>query len=301
MFGRLLSTLTLAVVLAGSAAAPQDQPHAPKSVPHALLQIHDISETGPTGELGGVARVATLKRKLLQDGNTPFVVLGGDFLSSSVASTIFKGRQMIDAFNAMGLDLATLGNHEFDFGKDILLQRMAESKFQYVVANVVDDTTGKAVRGAAPYLTRTLGTLKVGFFGLGLTGDEVRADTQRGFKFLDPFDAAAGAVGALRRENVQAIVAVTHLPYEKDRELARRFPDITVIAGGHEHYPITSMVDRTLISKAGSDAKWVARIDLWREGSSIERRIELVPVDKQLADDPATAAVVAGYESRLSR
>ncbi len=64
------------------------------------------------------------------------MLLAGDFLSSSVASTVFKGEQMIAALNAAGLDIATLGNHEFDFGADILLQRMAEAKWQWVVSNV---------------------------------------------------------------------------------------------------------------------------------------------------------------------
>ena len=78
----------------------------------------------PIDGLGGLARVATLKQNLAAAGRTPFLVLAGDFLSPSVASSVFKGEQMIAALNAAGLDLATLGNHEFDFGDDVLIQRM---------------------------------------------------------------------------------------------------------------------------------------------------------------------------------
>ena len=77
------------------------------------------------------------------------LALAGDFLSPSVASSVFKGEQMVAALNAAGLDFATLGNHEFDFGSDVLLQRMAESKFQWVVSNVLDDEHGKADRQCA--------------------------------------------------------------------------------------------------------------------------------------------------------
>src|SRR5262249_8709101 len=72
------------------------------------------------------------------------------------------------------------------------------------------------------------------------------------------------------------------------------------IAGGHEHYPITSFVNGTLISKAGSDAKWVARIDFRRDATGLERYFSLVPIDASLADEPRTAAVAASYEAKLS-
>ena len=61
---------------------------------------------------------------------------------------------MIAALNAAGLDLATLGNHEFDFGDDVLIQRMREARFEWVVSNVVDTSTGQPIGGAAPYLVQ---------------------------------------------------------------------------------------------------------------------------------------------------
>ena len=69
---------------------------------------------------------------------------------------------------------------------------------------------------------------------------------------------------ALQAERVNIIVALTHLTFGEDRALAARFPQIDLIVGGHEHYPITAVENRTLISKAGSDAKFVARIDVNR-------------------------------------
>ena len=128
----------------------------------------------PVDGVGGLARVATLKQQLAAAGRTPLLMLAGDFLSSSVASTVFKGEQMIAALNAAGLDMATLGNHEFDFGIDVLLQRMAEAKWQWVVSNVIDVQTGQPIGGAAPFVVRTFGALKVGFIGLCLTSEGIR-------------------------------------------------------------------------------------------------------------------------------
>ncbi len=252
----------------------------------------------PVDGLGGLARVATLKAQLAKAGRTPLLVIAGDFLSPSVASSVFKGEQMVAALNAAGLDLATLGNHEFDFGVDVLLQRMKESRWQWVVSNVVD-AAGQPIGGSAPYLVRSFGSLKVGFIGLCLTTEQISADRLGGVRLIDPYEAAARYLPMLRAENVDAVVALTHLSIAEDRLLAERFPEIDLIVGGHEHYPLTVTENRTLISKAGSDARYVARIDLNRRGSVLERYFELVRMTGVFADEPRTADVVASYERRL--
>jgi 2',3'-cyclic-nucleotide 2'-phosphodiesterase (5'-nucleotidase family) len=104
----------------------------------------------------------------------------------------------------------------------------------------------------------------------------------------------------LKQAGATVIVAVTHLAFADDRALVEQYPDIDLVIGGHEHYPITAAERRSFISKAGSDAKFVARIDVnQRPSGTVERFYELVPVTNALADDPKTAAVVATYESRL--
>ena len=102
-------------------------------------------------------------------------MLAGDFLSPSVASSVFKGEQMIAALNAAGLDLATLGNHEFDFGDDVLIQRMQRGEVavgrleRRRHAHRQADRRRRAVSSSS-----TFGALKVGFIGLCLNtrGDQ---------------------------------------------------------------------------------------------------------------------------------
>jgi 5'-nucleotidase len=270
------------------------------AAPLTILQINDVYSTVPVADLGGLARVATLKRRIAAAGRTPFLILAGDFLSSSVASTVFKGEQMIAALNAAGLDMATLGNHEFDFGVDLLIQRMKEARWQWVVSNVIDLQTGKPIGDAAPYVVRTFGGLKVGFIGLCLTSEGISREKLARIRLIDPQVAAATYLPMLKAEQVDVVVAVTHLAFAEDRALAERFPEIDVIIGGHEHFPITATENRTLISKAGSEAKFVARIDIARRPSgAIERFYELMPITNALPDDPAAAAVIGSYEARL--
>ena len=265
-----------------------------------FLQINDVYTMMPTDGLGGLARVATEKQQLAAAGRTPFLVLAGDFLSPSVPSSVFKGEQMIAGLNAAGLDVATLGNHEFDFGDAVLIQRMREATFAWVVSNVVDTQTGKPIANAVPYLVKTFGTLKVGFIGLCLNTSEITSDKLKHTRILDPLEAAARYLPMLKREGATVIVAVTHLAWATDRALVERFPQINLTIGGHEHYLLTAAVGGALISKAGSDARNVARIDISRrDNGTIERFYELIPTSNAFADAPKTAAVIASYEARL--
>ena len=287
------------LVLAGPARA-QEEPNSPRfTAPFTILQINDVYTTVPVDGVGGLARVATLKARIQAAGRTPLLMIAGDFLSPSVASSVFKGEQMVAALNAAGLDMATLGNHEFDFGTDVLLQRMAEAKWQWVISNVIDARTNKPVGNAAPYLVKTFGTLKVGFIGLCLTSDEISSDRLENLRLITPTEAAATYLPILKSEGANVIVALTHLSIGEDRALAQRFPEIDVIVGGHEHYPITAFENRTLISKAGSDARFVARIDVNLTNGSMGRYFELMPVTAAIPDEPKTAAVVSDYEARL--
>ncbi len=281
------------------AVAPyQEEPSAPRAqTPLTILQINDVYSTVPIDGRGGLARVASLKQLLAQAGRTPVLVLAGDFLSPSVASSIFKGEQMVAVLNAAGLDIATFGNHEFDFGLDVLRQRIAESKWAWVVSNVTD-RAGRPLTGTVPYLVRTYGGLRVGFIGLCLTTQEIKQEDLADLRLLDPIESAGKYLPALRGQ-VDVVVAVTHLTLADDQKLVERFPEIDVVVGGHEHTPITVIQNRTLISKAGSEAEYVARIDVARRGSQVDRHFELIPVDARLPDEPVTARVVADYERRL--
>jgi len=269
--------------------------------PVTFLQLNDVYSVVPIDGLGGLARVATQKQQLAAAGRRPFLVMAGDFLSPSVASSVFKGEQMIAALNAAGLDLATLGNHEFDFGDDVLIQRMREARFEWVVSNVVDTATGQPIGGAAPYLVKTFGSLKVGFLGLCLNTDEITPDKLKHSRIIDPIAAAGQYLPALKREGAAVIVAVTHLAFATDRELVERYPEIDLVIGGHEHFLITATENRTLISKSGADARTVSRIDVNKlPGGTVERFYELLPMSSAIPDDPRTAAVIKSYEDRLS-
>lgn len=298
--GRVARVLALALCAAVCAIAQSAAEH---SVRVTLLQVNDVYQISPVdrGTRGGLARVAALRKKILAESPHTLLLLAGDTLSPSVASQTFKGRQMIAAWNAAGLDYAALGNHEFDFGSVVLLERMRESRFTWLAANVIDHKTGKPFGGTPPYVLREFEGVKIGFFGL------VTPDTKRASKpgpeveFLDPVETAARLVPEMRARGAAVVVAITHLSMAQDKQVARAAA-IDLIIGGHEHSVLQSLAGRTPIFKMGSDARNLGRIELHISAGGKLESIdwEVIPVTSSIPEEPQTAAVVAEYEGKLA-
>jgi 2',3'-cyclic-nucleotide 2'-phosphodiesterase (5'-nucleotidase family) len=276
-----------------------------QSVKVTLLQVNDVYEIAPVRGKGGLAELATLlklERTLNPDTVT---VVAGDFLSPSIMSALTKGAQMVDLFNALGVDFVTFGNHEFDFGPDVTAERIKESRFAWLGTNVLG-ADGKPWGGAVATATRRIGDVKLGFFGLITDATTHLSSPGAGIRFAPPLDAARAAIAALRRDGADVVVALTHLDIAEDRALARAAPGIDLILGGHEHEPITWMEGATLIHKAGSDAHYLAAIDLdirvsERDG---KRSVAVTPQWRMWANvgvkpDPEIAAIVQKYTDRL--
>ena len=136
---RVLLALTLLVSFFLTSASPQKSEC---NVRVTLLQVNDVYQFTPdTDGKGGLARVLTLSKSIKAENPNTLFLLAGDTISPSVESITYKGAQMIEAWNAIGLDYATFGNHEFDFGPDVLRDRISDSKFCWFSANVFDNKT----------------------------------------------------------------------------------------------------------------------------------------------------------------
>jgi 5'-nucleotidase len=253
----------------------------------------------PVAGRGGLARVATLVRELRRQTPHTLFVLAGDTLSPSLLSTLRRGAQMIEGWNAVGLDLATFGNHEFDFGPAVLAQRMGESRFPWLSANVLDRATGRPFGGARPWLYRDFDGVRVGVIGLTMEAAATTSSAGPGLRFEEPVEAARAALAALGAVDLR--VAVTHLPLRRDRELADALP-LDAILGGHDHDPVLEEHGRAVIVKAGADAVNVGQVEYeLRCGAVTARRQRLIPVTESLAEAPDVAGLVQRQAALLAR
>lgn len=308
---RLLAGLALAALLGGCAATAPTAPTAPaaadgQDVTFTVLHFNDVYEITPVegGHSGGLARVATLRQRLLAESPNVITLIAGDFFSPSALGTArvdgarLNGRQMVAVLNAVGVDVAALGNHEFDVPEADFRARLTESRFRYVSANVAPPAGSDPFPNVFPSLVLPVvvapgDTLRVGvvsavlplnrkpFVVYGPTVESIAEETAR----LDPL--------------TDVIVALTHLAFADDATVAATVPGVDMVLGGHEHENVRAYRGPLFVPVLKADANartvYVHRVTVHRATGRVEVASELVPVTDALPDDPAVAAEVARW------
>jgi 2',3'-cyclic-nucleotide 2'-phosphodiesterase (5'-nucleotidase family) len=302
---RLAACALVACALAGCAAPERRPPSGtPPLVEVTLLQINDAYVLEPVdgGRRGGMARLATLVKRLRAAHPNVVFAHAGDMLSPSPMSTALRGAQMIAVLNALGLDVATFGNHEFDFGPGVLRERMAASRFRWLSANVVERGSTRPFGGAVREARLERGGVGIGLFGLTTADTASTSAAGADVEFHDPQAEGRAVAAELRRLGADLVVAVTHQHMSADRALAAA-ADVDVVLGGHEHEPLVAEEGKAVITKAGSDARYLVEVDVWMRpgGALVERSWTFHEVSARLPEDPEVAAVVRAYETRLGR
>jgi 5'-nucleotidase len=273
-----------------------------------ILHFNDIYEIEPVagGRAGGLARVATFRRELLRTVPPVLTTLGGDYLSPSAIGTAvvdgqpLAGRQMVAVLNAVGLDWATFGNHEFDLSEAAFRQRLAEPQFRIVSSNVTD-ANGYPFEG-----TERSAIVPIRIEGqelrIGLIGVTLDANRKPWVKYLPPIEAARAEIARLRLSGpLDAVVALTHLTLAGDEAFAAAVDDVDVILGGHEHenWILRRGARSTPIVKADANARSVLVVTMTFNGGGrpqVSTRLQLL--DERIAQDPAVAAVAEQWRTK---
>jgi 2',3'-cyclic-nucleotide 2'-phosphodiesterase (5'-nucleotidase family) len=276
-----------------AACAGLPKPPAPPN-PVRFLSINDVYtiDTLPDGN-GGLARVATLKKRIAAEGPVLFV-MAGDFLGPSLLSRYYNGKQMIEVLNAAGLDFATFGNHEFDVPRDTLIARIAESKFRWISTNC-RQADGASFPGVVKWDTLRAQGRKVGLFGLTLQGEY-----PPWVQCSRPDSAARLAVDSLQAQGVDIIVGITHQRVDADAALLHSEGALSLILGGHEHAAHTVAVGDRYVLKADADAVSAQFVTVWGAKDQWREAPRLLDVRPTLPLDPAVEQIVARWRDSLA-
>jgi 5'-nucleotidase len=270
-----------------------------------FLHVNDVYQFMPVegGARGGLARLLTLRKEALAENPHTLFTLGGDTLSPSVETRTYRGAQMIDAWNAVGLDYSVLGNHEFDIKTTELLDRIKESKFQWLGANVIDTKTNKIFADLPPFVIREFDGVKIGIIGLLLPETKETSSMEASLSVTDYCETAKTLVPKMREAGANAVIGLTHLFMWQDKELAR-CADFDLILGGHEHTLLQSSSAGTPIFKMTADARELGKFNLNFDAQT--KRLEsidweIIPVTDKIADAPEFAHVVEKYKDLLEQ
>lgn len=270
-----------------------------------ILHVNDVYQFTPVdgGARGGLARLLTLKKQIKAENPNTIFTLGGDTVSPSVETRTYRGAQMIDAWNAVGIDYAVLGNHEFDIKTPELLERMKESKFQWLGANVIDTKTNRIFADTPPFVIKDFGSVKIGFLGLLLPETKETSSMEASLAIRNYCETAKEIVPKMRAAGANAIVGLTHMFMYEDKELAK-CADFDLILGGHEHTLLQSSSAGTPIFKMTADARELGRFNLNFDAKSKKLDSidwEIIPVTDKIESAPEFTPVFDKYKELLQK
>lgn len=230
-------------------------------------------------EVGGLARFGSLVRReeRLNPGKT-LVTFQGD-VNEGPLFYFFHGWAELCGLNTTGVDVAVLGNHEFDLGEGPLSEALAYARFPYTLANGSTENPSLAALLKPYVIQETQNGMRIGFFGL-LT-PELASLTSGGSEFSveqDPAMAAERTVAMLEKEGCDLIVALSHCGIVRDREIASRVNGIDVILGGHSHTVMETAEIvtgpggwETLIGQAGAYSRYAGVMKATIRGGRLDR------------------------------
>ncbi len=270
-----------------------------------ILHVNDVYQFAPVdgGKRGGLARILTLKNQIKKENPNLIFTLGGDTLSPSVETRTYKGAQMIDAWNALGIDYAVFGNHEFDIKTAELLERIKESQFTWLGANVFDTRSNKIFAETPPFVIKDFGGIKVGIIGLLLPETKETSSMESFLTVKDYCETAKDLVPKMRAAGANAVIGLTHLFMAQDKKLAG-CACFDLILGGHEHTLLQSSSNGTPIFKMTADARELGRFNLnfdakTKKLTSIDW--EIIPVTDATEDAKEFAWVFEKYKPLLEK
>ena len=270
----LLMSATLVLALALPVTAGRTPPAGPL-LDVQLLAFNDyhghLERTTPgtvgTTAAGGAEFLSAHLARLRAGNRNTLTVAAGDLIGGTpFLSGLFRDEPSVESLNAMGLDVSSVGNHEFDDGVTELLRMQrggchpddgcffpdepyAGADFPWLAANVVSDTTGKTV--LPPYWVKKFQGAKIGFIGMTLEGTPslVGPTGIAGWSFKDEAETANRLVPVLKRQGVEAIVVLLHEGLDQDGDYdecvgasgpvldihSRLHPEIDLMITGHTH------------------------------------------------------------------
>jgi 5'-nucleotidase len=282
-------------------------------------------------QAGGAEYMATLVKQLRSGHTNTILVAAGDLIGASpFLSAMFHDEPTIESLSMMGLEISSVGNHEFDEGADEL-KRMQNggchpidkcqgphpfpgAKFHYLAASTVEKRTGKTVFPA--YEIHTFDGIPVAFIGLTLKGTPniVSPVGVAGLEFMDEADTVNALVPELQARGVEAIVVLIHEggyptgDYNECPGISGAIVDIVkkfdkavdVVISGHTHQAYVCQIDGRLVTSGDKYGTLVTTIDLQLDPTTrdiVSARADNVIVRTgTYAKDPEQTALLEAYD-----
>jgi 5'-nucleotidase / UDP-sugar diphosphatase len=274
-----------------------------------ILHSNDLHAhlTPDDKDLGGFARLATAVQREKANCTTCIYLNAGDMVQGTPVSTLFHGTPIYEVANVLGLDVSTLGNHEFDYGWRRVQEFNRIAKYPILSSNVVD-ANGKSITGR-PYLIKNVDGLRVAIIGaiLGnLVGEMVTAPQVGPWKVLPVVETVRRYAKELRPRS-DLVVVLGHIrDKEEVEEILKQVPEVDVVVAGHNHasYPKMMNVDGRVAVLVQGYGVELGRLDLKVDAAAKKVRSaewKKIRIDKSIPEDQTVAALVKTWEDKVTK
>ena len=279
----------------------------------------------------GLAKIATLIKRVRQEHKNILLVDSGDTIQGTPLEYYHNKKNnkppdpMMLAMNALNFDAMAVGNHEYNFGLQVLEKARSEAKFPWLSGNTYEKGTDKT--HYQPYLVKEVSGVRIGIVGLTTPGIPNWENIQNyaGLEFREPAGEARKWVTLLReKENVDAVVVAMHMGVEEDLRtgevnpgqvpnenmavaIAKQISGIDVIFMGHTHRDVPSLyLNGVLLTQANHWGRHLARADLYLEKEGEGWRVyaksaRTIPVDDRVDADPEILQLTAPYHEETQQ
>ena len=248
------------------------------------------------GAIAGYANIAALAAEYESQGAKVIVADAGDFSQGKVEVSSNKGLNAVKMMNAAGYDIATLGNHEFDYGYAQLKENLKEATFSTICCNILDENGKPAFEGSKVF---DIDGLKVGFIGVNTPESQTKANPAliKGLTWLagaDMVKAVQAEADKLKADGTDVIVVLSHLGVDSESEPNRStdlwagLKGVDFIIDGHSHTVMEKGDNNEPIQSTGTAFENVGVIVIDNATKKIEKNM-LVKVTEDSAKDEAVA------------
>lgn len=265
-------------------------------------------------------RLKTAVDTLRAESENHLLLHAGDVFSGTLYFTIFEGLADLEMMNAIGFDAMTFGNHEFDKGPEALEKFVKDAQFPFVSANIdfskdpilnkyFHTTIVEAGEGnngnIYPAIVKNINGELVGIFGLTTEDTPSIASPGEHITFLDAKQVAEETVQHLEELGINKIIALSHLGYTVEHQLAQEVDGIDVLVGGHSHTELPEGVlvekdEPTVIVQSGENLNNLGKVQVTFDENGVVQDYEatLLPLENYEAD-PDLLAKVEEYQEEI--
>lgn len=265
--------------------------------PLIILHFNDVYNIEPRDQepCGGASRFSTMIKSFAHQ--QPMILFSGDVFSPSILSTFTKGEQMSKVLNELGIQCAVFGNHEFDFGLEVLSERVSETKFPWLMSNVVDNETGRPLGDGKITHLLDWHNKRIGLVGLVEREwlDTLATIDPEEVTFIDFVQAGRSLGKQLKEDGCDFVIALTHMRMPNDIKLAENVDEIDLILGGHDHnYDVREINGRHII-KSGTDFREFSKITINLDEPNTSIEINRIEITKDIEEDVVMKEILDSY------